>query len=557
MKKRAKIKLIKSKNRAIYLARYLVYFVKLFVWKMKHKPKWKKTAKISAIATIYLVVSFASFLGIKKILSIPRAPKMKIAESNSPFIYTAKAKEFEVSLGDKKTNIPKIEFSISGNTITFTPASGREKINEPTMEGETLIFREVYPKVDYQYQTTPKGIKEEIIIKQPTIIKQFPFFLEFEGVIPKYIAENLAGGVFYDEENNYLFHFEKPFAYDSAGTRTEDVQLLVKRDIETKKYVAIIGIDPTWIDSPERVYPIYIDPTVVHDETSEFATGQFNRVKDTGSGSSPNLTTYYQELPADGHTVGLWHLDETSDNSCSGGEDACDLSGNGFHATDTGGTAIDTTNQVLGTAARSFDGTNKYLEVAHNNAFSFGAPGATYTLEAWIKTSANGAVLAKARPTAAVNIEYVLSVSSNVVSLFRWCEGCPNTGNTVTGTISVTDNNWHHIAFVNESASSHKIYVDGKLDVTNTSTWTFTDSNTQPLQIGKYHNYAYGQTYFTGLIDEVRISNIARNPEEMRMTAQKRPYSIYTSDSINLGSSVYSLDSLEWTELGVTRDKKI
>ena len=109
MKKRAKIKLIKSKNRAIHLARYFVYFPKLFVWKIKHKPKWKKTAKISVITFICLIISFASFLGIKKILSIPRAPKIKIADSNSPFLYTAKAIEFEVSLGDKKTNTPNIE----------------------------------------------------------------------------------------------------------------------------------------------------------------------------------------------------------------------------------------------------------------------------------------------------------------------------------------------------------------------------------------------------------------------------------------------------------------
>jgi len=54
------------------------------------------------------------------------------------------------------------------------------------------------------------------------------------------------------------------------------------------------------------------------------------------------------------------------------------------------------------------------------------------------------------------------------------------------------------------------------------------------------------------IIDEVRISNIARTPEEIKFAAQRRPYAVYTSDSIDLGSDVYSLDSLEWTELGVT-----
>ncbi|MBU0847197.1 DUF2341 domain-containing protein, partial [Patescibacteria group bacterium] len=541
MKKRAKIKLIKSKNRAIYLARYLVYFVKLFVWKMKHKPKWKKTAKISAIATMYLVVSFASFLGIKKILSIPRAPKIKIADSNSPFIYTAKAKEFEVSLGDKKTNTPKVEFGISGNTITFTPASGREKINEPTIEDKALIFREVYPKVDYKYETTPKGIKEEIIIKQPTIIKQFPFYLDFEGVRPKYIAENLAGGVFYDEENNYLFHFEKPFAYDSAGVRTEDVQLLVKRDVETKKYVAIIGLDQDWASSPERKYPIYIDPTVVHDETSEFATGQFNRIKDTGSGSSPNLETYYQEIPADEHTVGLWHINETSNDTCSGSEDVCDSSGNGDHGTENGTVAIETTNQILGAAARTFDGTDDFINVPDSSTLDLST---AITLEGWVYLNDCTGTGDGRQTLISKQGAYYLNFDACKPSFYWYGLVTPgyHTANTA---IPLTT--WTHVAATYDGHTV-KIYINGELDkyvsgITGAGTIT-----ALPVVIG---GYAANNRNLDGYIDEVRVSGIARTPEEIKLNAQRRSYSVYTSDSINLGSLVYSLDSLEWTELGV------
>lgn len=541
MKKRAKIKLIKSKNRTIYLARYLVYFAKLFVWKIKHKPKWKKTAKISAITFVCLIISFAGFLGIKKIISIPRAPKIKIADSNSPYIYTAKAKEFEVSLGDKKTNTPKVEFSVSGNKITFTPASGREKINEPTIEGKTVTFREVYPKVDYQYETTPKGIKEEIIIKQPTIIKQFPFYLDFEGVKPKYIAENLAGGVFYDEESNYLFHFEKPFAYDSAGTRTEDVQLLIKRDIETKKYVAIIGLDQDWANSPERKYPIYIDPTVVHDETSEFATGQFNRIKDTGSGSSPNLETYYQELPADEHTVGLWHINETAENSCSGGEDACDSSGNGNHGTENGTVAIETTNQILGAAARSFDGTDDFINVADSSTLDLST---AITLEGWVYLNDCTGTGDGRQTFVAKQGAYYLNFDACKPSFYWYGLSAPgyHTANT-----SVPLTTWTHVAATYDG-SSVKIYINGELDknvsgITGTGTMT-----TLPVVIG---GYATDNRNLDGYIDEVRVSDVARSLEEIKLAAQRRPYSIYTSDSINLGSDVYSLDSLEWTELGV------
>src|SRR5690606_30377183 len=39
---------------------------------------------------------------------------------------------------------------------------------------------------------------------------------------------------------------------------------------------------------------------------------------------APAIQTYYQELPADEQTVGLWHFNEGTDNTCSGGQDACD-----------------------------------------------------------------------------------------------------------------------------------------------------------------------------------------------------------------------------------------
>lgn len=73
----------------------------------------------------------------------------------------------------------------------------------------------------------------------------------------------------------------------------------------SQDYILTIEIDKNWLTDAKRVLPIIIDPTVVHDESSEFAGGTFNRIKDIGSGSSPNLETYYQELPADKSTVGL------------------------------------------------------------------------------------------------------------------------------------------------------------------------------------------------------------------------------------------------------------
>ena len=193
-----------------------------------------------------------------------------------------------------------------------------------------------------------------------------------------------------------------------------------------------------------------------------------------------------------------WKMDEAS------GIDAADSSGNSFT-----GTAINSPAIVAGNYgnARAFDGTDKYITVAHNAAFDFGTPGANYALEAWIKTTADGAIVAKARPTANTHITFNFEISGGNLSLSRWCQGCPDVAETATGggTVNIRDGNWHHVAFVNESATSHKFYIDGALDNTDTTVWAKTVNNTQPVYVGKRHNYTYSQTYFNGSIDDVRI----------------------------------------------------
>jgi hypothetical protein len=67
------------------------------------------------------------------------------------------------------------------------------------------------------------------------------------------------------------------------------------------------------------------------------------------------------------------------------------------------------------------------------------------------------------------------------------------------------------VAFVNEGAASHKIYADGVLLTSNATSWTYDDSNTEPLEMGRYKNATYGTSCYTGLLDEVRVEATARS----------------------------------------------
>lgn len=158
----------------------------------------------------------------------------------------------------------------------------------------------------------------------------------------------------------------------------------------------------------------------------------------------------------------------------------------------------------------TFDGVNDYVNIPHAATLSYGAASAQFTLEAWVNTTvASGEILTKARPTATVNSEYLLRVQAGKAQFHRY-QNSPYITNTVNSVATINDGQWHHVVFVNEGASSHKLYVDGVLDTTDTTTWTVSTTNTQAVQLGKYHNNTFSQSFLTGQIDEPRISGAAR-----------------------------------------------
>ena len=477
----------------------------------------------------------------------PKAPNFK-KSSSEIYSYEAKNKNFQTSLGLKDQS-PIISFGTSENhLVTLLYQTDQQTNPQLNASGKNLTYTEIEPGIDLKYQTLANGIKEEIILNQArqkeANIGIFLFDANLQGAYLKESVKGLATPIFYDEFDNYLFHFEKPFAIDAAGNRTDNVSLQiedkanskitsVRRDTNSETpYLVRMTVDENWLNDPARVYPITIDPTIVHDESSEFSPGQLNRVKDTGSGSSPVLESYYQELTADEYTVGLWHMNEASGN-------VLDSSGNSNTGTPTGTTVV----AGLLNNARSFNGSSDNISVS-----TFGFDYDNLTIEAWVKTN-----LLSSRTT----IIDLGDETSLIPQLeIGTCNGGTNAvcvitpgvwqAQTVNNVISV--GNWTHIVYTkNGAGSTHHIYVNGVEQALATNASADYSTASSSKIIGSRGGTAQ---FFNGQIDEIRISNIARSPEEIKTAASRRPYSTYTSDVIDLTDSKIWND-LSWLTNGV------
>jgi len=175
---------------------------------------------------------------------------------------------------------------------------GREFDSESdTVSKDTVISKNIYDGVDIQYQIIKgKGLKEEIVLNEipqyttecskgecTLPVNRFVFEIEVdEGLnIKKSISatDKYPSGVVYivDEKGNYYAHFLPEYATDAVGIKTSNVKDSIVKSGD--KYIYEIVLDSQWLLDKDRVFPIKIDPSIVHDTQFVFEQGQFDRAK--------------------------------------------------------------------------------------------------------------------------------------------------------------------------------------------------------------------------------------------------------------------------------------
>ncbi len=185
-------------------------------------------------------------------------------------------------------------------TSTVLAEMGREigkSDDDQVISKQTIINQGVADGIDLEYQIlTGLGLKEEIVIndleayrnscdngcKLP--LNEFVFDLKMdEGVSLKkgwYTIEGRSTETYYfvDSRGKYVAHFLPNYAIDGSGEKTYNVNLEVSEE-SGGNYEVKVTVASDWLLEENRVYPIRIDPSIVHDDTSDFSGGIFNRAE--------------------------------------------------------------------------------------------------------------------------------------------------------------------------------------------------------------------------------------------------------------------------------------
>ena len=161
---------------------------------------------------------------------------------------------------------------------------------------------------------------------------------------------------------------------------------------------------------------------------------------------------------------------------------------------------------VPGNAAE-FNGIDQYIEIADTSDLDLSGD---FTLEAWIKPTllnVQQQIIAKSNVDFSPAVYSLYITADNRLSL-QLHDG---TFNLLPSQTILEVNQWYHVA-ASRSGTDNYLYINGKLDTTNTI--TSYNQNNEPLTIGGFSD----SQWFTGEIDEVRIWNVFHDLSQIETT---------------------------------------
>ena len=166
--------------------------------------------------------------------------------------------------------------------------------------------------------------------------------------------------------------------------------------------------------------------------------------------------------------------------------------------------------QVLGYAI-CFDGVNDFAPVyrsGRTDIFGDNSDNDDLTIEFWVKDNGSGGdyIYSKHHDSGTAKEGFFIR-RSGTGSITAGMAADDNTWKTVTGTRTVNDSNWHHVAVTYSLTSRYYIlYIDGYREGhVNAFTAVFGNSLDARLSSSEHEN-----SYFQGSFDEVRVWNSVR-----------------------------------------------
>ena len=215
-----------------------------------------------------------------------------------------------------------------------------------------------------------------------------------------------------------------------------------------------------------------------------------------------NETTSSDSWPEYSPLVAHWKLDEAQ--GAIAGDGAGDNHGTAY------GDPLWRSADGKVDGALELDGLDDYV----STGLVLNPASGTFSVFAWVKGGAPGQAIVSQAGSAGQRWLGAEPVLGNLMTELT----PPAAGRSVTQPLVsesiVTDGQWHHVGFAWDG-SLRRLYVDGAQVASDSAAIAALESSTSGLYIGAGQNLGQG-TFWAGLIDDVRVYNVALSTEEIQ-----------------------------------------
>ncbi|MCL2679803.1 MAG: DNRLRE domain-containing protein, partial [Dehalococcoidia bacterium] len=164
-----------------------------------------------------------------------------------------------------------------------TRAEQIERDNAEAMEVKNLnsavFYEDMVPGTDVEYRIGPNWVSEYKIVKELQREYIYHYQLTHDGLVPVQQEDGSISFFKEDDTAEPLFVLEAPYMFDAAGEYSTAVTMTLYED-----GLLVLTADAAWVNAPERVLPVTIDPTLT--KTIDYTAMEDLYVNTDNSGNS-------------------------------------------------------------------------------------------------------------------------------------------------------------------------------------------------------------------------------------------------------------------------------
>ena len=188
--------------------------------------------------------------------------------------YTNKQSDIDVVLPIEIKENKGVTFEYNKTKVDLIPLEG--DYSKSAVKENAILYNDVYDGIDVQYTIHELGLKEDIILNKCVDKSTFSYELDTHGTEAK--LENGVINLYEKKSDEPVLTLSAPMMADSDAKICENVELSLSEEDGT--YIVIVTADSEWLKSPERAYPVKIDPsfTVPSSKITVITASQFRGV---------------------------------------------------------------------------------------------------------------------------------------------------------------------------------------------------------------------------------------------------------------------------------------